>query len=344
MTLPTTSLNATDDDSDMFGPPRTSPLRYTRPRVPMISAKLRLREERKRILQLCAHKLERIKDSETNLRRSVCINNTYSRLTDEVRREKQSRYLANLPKSEITNNQTDDFFSSFSTHDESLLDTHSNDILSNQSFSHNHDMLHPMAHNNQHSNSMSDPLSSYSTHTTTTTSCSRSSRCVDTDLETLDRELNALDAAMPLVDPEITQGAEQLEKAISRKRSRSEEDNDRLVREALSTFSHYLPSPRLLSGIDDCPLLMPSDSKRYKTDSSSSSSSLSLSSEHLLDFDFDHNHNQSQKEFEVIMDALRLGGTSQSSNSSSCNDSCGQAAMLSENGGVFHNLVASLET
>lgn len=98
MTLPTTTLNATEDDSDMFGPPRTSPLRHTRPRVPMISAKLRLREERKRILQLCAHKLERIKDSETNLRRSVCINNTYSRLTDEVRREKQSRYLANLPK------------------------------------------------------------------------------------------------------------------------------------------------------------------------------------------------------------------------------------------------------
>lgn len=99
MTLPTnTTLNAADDDSDMFGPPRTSPLRHTRPRVPMISAKLRLREERKRILQLCAHKLERIKDSETNLRRSVCINNTYSRLTDELRREKQSRYLANLPK------------------------------------------------------------------------------------------------------------------------------------------------------------------------------------------------------------------------------------------------------
>lgn len=86
------------DDSDMFGPPRTSPLRHTRPRVPMISAKLRLREERKRVLQLCAHKLERIKDTEANLRRSVCINNTYSRLTDEVRREKQSRYLAQLPK------------------------------------------------------------------------------------------------------------------------------------------------------------------------------------------------------------------------------------------------------
>lgn len=202
-------------------------------------------------------------------------------------------------------------------------------------------MLHPMAQNNQQSNSMSD----YSSHTTTS-SCSRSSRCVDTDLETLDRELNALDASMPLVDPEITQGAEQLEKAISRKRSRSEEDNDRLVREALSTFSHYLPSPRLLSGIDDCPLLMTSDSKRYKSDSSStsSSSSLSLSStDHLLDFEFDHNHNQSQKEFEVIMDALRLGGSSPSNNNS-CNDSCGQAAMLSENGGVFHNLVASLET
>lgn len=194
----------------------------------------------------------------------------------------------------------------------------------------------------QSTQSMSD--SNFASHTSS--SCARSSRCVDTDLETLDRELNALDASMPLVDPEITQGAEQLEKAISRKRSRSEEDNDRLVREALSTFSHYLPSPRLLSGIDDCPLLMSSDPKRYKCDSSSSSSCLISSNDHLLDFEFDHNHNQNQKEFEVIMDALRLGGTTQSnvSNSSSCNDSCGQAAMMSENGGVFHNLVASLET
>lgn len=121
---------------------------------------------------------------------------------------------------------------------------------------------------------------------------------------------------MPLVDPEITQGAEQLEKAISRKRSRSENDeNDRLVREALSQF--YLPSPRLLSGIDDFPGI---PDKRYKTND--------------LDFDLNLDHNQNQKEFDVIMDALRLGSS----------DSCGQAAMISESG-VFHNLVvASLET
>lgn len=240
-------------------------------------------------------------------------------------------------RSEITNSHNDDFFSSFNNHNESLLDNQSSDILLNQPFSHHHNMLHPMVQNHQQSNSMSDPLSSYSTR----------SRCVDTDLETLDRELNALDASMPLVsDPDITQGAEQLEKAISRKRSRSEEDNDRLVREALSTFSHYLPSPRLLSGIDDCPLLMTSDSKRYKMDCSTSSSPSLLHSNDLIDFEFDHNHNQNQKEFEVIMDALRLGGTSQSNGvtNSSCNDSCGQAAMMSENGSVFHSLVASLET
>ncbi|KAM8720247.1 hypothetical protein ACLKA7_006312 [Drosophila subpalustris] len=108
MTLPTNPNAAnggngsgSDDDSDMFGPPRCSPpigYHHHRSRVPMISPKLRQREERKRILQLCAHKLERIKDSETNLRRSVCINNTYCRLTDELRREKQMRYLQNLPK------------------------------------------------------------------------------------------------------------------------------------------------------------------------------------------------------------------------------------------------------
>lgn len=158
----------------------------------------------------------------------------------------------------------------------------------------------------------------------------RASSCVDTDLETLDRELNALDATMPPVDPEITQGAEQLERAISRKRSRSEEDNDRLVREALSQFTQYLPSSRLLSGIDDCPLLstMSSPEKRMKTSPNVCND--------LMDFDMSLDHNQNQKEFEVIMDALRLG--------SGGSDSCGQAAMMSENG-VFHNLVvASLET
>lgn len=103
MTLPTITTqtnnsSSTYDDSDMFGPPRSSPMRSNRPKVPMISAKLRMREERKRVLQLCAHKLEKMKDSETNLRRSVCIHNTYSRLTDEVRREKQNKLLANLPK------------------------------------------------------------------------------------------------------------------------------------------------------------------------------------------------------------------------------------------------------
>lgn len=216
--------------------------------------------------------------------------------------------------------------------------------------------MHPMSQNLQQSNLLSDSLSSQTTNGSQS-SCMHHHRssCMDSDLESVDRELNALDASMPLLDPEITQGAEQLEKAISRKRSRSEEDNDRLVREALSHI--YLPSPRLLSGIDDCPLLMASDNKRCKTSPYSSSSTLDMNSasttslitsnDHLLDFEFDHNHNQSQKEFEVIMDALRLGTTSPSSNVSnggSCSDSCGQAAMMSENG-VFHNLVvASLET
>lgn len=178
---------------------------------------------------------------------------------------------------------------------------------------------------------------------TPSTSCSTSISltrplCDDTDLEMLDRELNALDASMSLTDPEITQGVEQLEKAASRKRLRSEEeDNDRLVREALSQF--YLPSPRLLSGIDDCPALVPPDSKRCKT----SSPTNMLNSNDLIDF---QSANQNAMDFEVIMDALRLG-SGQNCSTSNCNannDSCGQAALMSETG-VFHNLVvASLET
>ncbi|XP_055374761.1 putative uncharacterized protein DDB_G0282133 [Condylostylus longicornis] len=164
MTLPTTyPINGTDDDSDMFGPPRSSPpigYHHHRSKVPMISPKLRQREERKRILQLCAHKLERIKDSEANLRRSVCINNTYSRLTDELRREKQSRYLANLPKSETkpeaAHNST---FNSYKCSSNLPSTNNNNQINSNHSCS---------ANNNYNSNNLqhqNDPMEMYPSST-----------------------------------------------------------------------------------------------------------------------------------------------------------------------------------
>ncbi|CAD7086654.1 unnamed protein product [Hermetia illucens] len=445
MTLPTTSpLNGNDDDSDMFGPPRSSPVAYhhQRSRVPMISPKLRQREERKRILQLCAHKLERIKDSEANLRRSVCINNTYSRLTDEVRREKQSRYLANLPKSD-TKPETahDNMYSPYnhnyddqmelrnesyhkinhhSPHHHSLQESFNNNNLHSSSNNNNQkNKLSPMslpttpstssqnsatmmsssvgsghcggggdsggssAHSttnssidNRHQCIYSSPasltscslstttssasltsssigsttcssstLSTTSSSSTSSISSSLSSSSVDTDLEILDRELSAINASMPLIDPEITQGAEQLEKAVSsRKRSRTEEENDRLVREALSQF--YLPTQRVISAIDD----FPPDIKRTKLCSGALGSLGGTSTIADLDLDLGldmsshhhhHHHHQNQKEFEVIMDALRL---STSSPTPSAQDSCGQAAMMSESG-VFHNLVVtSLET
>lgn len=369
MTLPTNPSNAAglagEDESDMFGPPHTSPpVRRNRPKVPMISAQLRMREVRKRILQLCVHKLERIKDSERNLRRSVCINNTYSRLTDDIRREKQHKYLMlnQLTKSEkvdsVNNNNNTDINNK--NNNENLNNSNYQDEMRTGSSNNNNDAS--SINNNNNSKAVEERKSP-----------KKSSASVETDLETLDRELCALDAAMPLVDPEITQGAEQLEQAmVSRKRKFSQmddEDNDRLVREALSQF--YLPSNRLLSGIDDCPthhLLSGSpslDTKRTKVD--------------LLEHKYQHHHhhpfhslpdlnvaleltNQShQKDFEVIMDALRIGAAAAAAGSSMANgcgngtsssstgniDSCGQAAMMmaGEAGSVFHNLVVtSLET
>ncbi|XP_055903382.1 uncharacterized protein LOC129939409 [Eupeodes corollae] len=341
MTLPTTiPINDTDDDSDMFGPPRSSPpigFHHHRSRVPMISPKLRQREERKRILQLCAHKLERIKDSETNLRRSVCINNTYSRLNDELRREKQSRYLANLPKSEprpesahknvfnacsnhCNNIECNENSAHESNNNSTALDTtsipHATQPHSLTAMTNTSGCNHHIKHNSSNCSKKSTICSEKRDRKR-----SLSSNSVDADLEKLDRELSAINASMPLIDPEITQGAEQLEKAMSsRKRLRSEDESDRLVREALSQF--YIPPQRLISALDDCPL----DSKRIK-----------LAGD--LDLDLAHEMNQSQKEFEVIMDALRFGTSSPTGN-----DSCGQAAMMSESG-LFHNLVVtSLET
>lgn len=199
-----------------------------------------------------------------------------------------------------------------------------NSLSNNQYFGHPHHIKTAHLPADNHKNQ----TTTNNNHITPAHKQRRSSSSVDSDLESLDRELNALDASMPLVDPEITQGAEQLEKAISRKRSRSEDDNDRLVREALSHI--YLPSPRLLSAIDECPIILLPE-KRCKMSSASQATAADMD---LTHFDLNHlDHNQNQKEFDVILDALRLG-----------NDSCGQAAMLSESS-AFHNLVvASLET
>ncbi|XP_075157046.1 uncharacterized protein LOC142230281 [Haematobia irritans] len=400
MTLPSiTPNNQCDDDSDMFGPPRTSPYHHHRSRVPMISPKLRQREERKRILQLCAHKLERIKDSETNLRRSVCINNTYCRLTDELRREKQSRYLANLPRTENKpESARDNIFNPYNSCslDQPLVKSQStsshqqnennnnnnsqnqqNSMQKNENSSATVNASSPLACSQQNHNSLTISSSSLHHNGTeeTLSSCAlndvgntnsnysssnannnnnnnntvnnnnnnfnspirkrcMSSNNIDKDLEILDRELNAINSPMPMIDPEITQGAEQLEKALSsRKRQRSEDESDRLVREALTQF--YIPPQRLISAIDDCPLDMVNvgsiSPKRPKMSGAPND----------LDLEFDMNQNQ--KDFEVIMDALRLGSPSPTPSVGS--DSCGQAAMMSESANVFHNLVVtSLET
>lgn len=377
MTLPTNPGNAGlagEDESDMFGPPHTSPpVRRNRPKVPMISAQLRMREVRKRILQLCVHKLERIKDSERNLRRSVCINNTYSRLTDDIRREKQHKYLMLNQLTKSDNGKADSVNNNNNT---DINNKNNNENLNNSNYQYRADELRTSNNNNNTNKNDATSINNNSRTVEERKSPKKSSSSVETDLETLDRELCALDAAMPLVDPEITQGAEQLEQAmVSRKRKFSQmddEDNDRLVREALSQF--YLPSNRLLSGIDDCPthhLLsgsgsLPLDAKRTKVD--------------LFEHKYQHHHhhpfhslpdlnvaleltNQShQKDFEVIMDALRIGAAAAAAGSSmvgagatgcgntvgSSNiDSCGQAAMMmaGEAGSVFHNLVVtSLET
>ncbi|XP_060804163.1 uncharacterized protein LOC106141864 isoform X1 [Amyelois transitella] len=76
-------------EDDMFGPPRSEPA--ARPKLSMISARLRANEERKRVIEICSQKLENIEDPGRDLRRSVCINNTFFRLSEEVRKEKEAR-------------------------------------------------------------------------------------------------------------------------------------------------------------------------------------------------------------------------------------------------------------
>jgi len=57
----------------------------------MISAKYRLKEERRKVLKISIGKFKRIEDHESSLRRSVLINNTMKRLQREAREEKLQR-------------------------------------------------------------------------------------------------------------------------------------------------------------------------------------------------------------------------------------------------------------
>lgn len=77
-----------NDGDDTFSLTRTINFRVKN-KLSMISNELRMREKRKRVLQMCLRKLEQIKDSENNLRISVIIHNTYSRLTNDIKRDKQ---------------------------------------------------------------------------------------------------------------------------------------------------------------------------------------------------------------------------------------------------------------
>lgn len=96
MTFPVALLNTgknnqeykTVEDDSIFGPPRAQ-VKRVKCKVPMISNELRLRDSRRKVFQLSLRKLEKIQSSEENLRRSVCINNTFACLKAEIRHEKQ---------------------------------------------------------------------------------------------------------------------------------------------------------------------------------------------------------------------------------------------------------------
>ncbi|XP_065205229.1 uncharacterized protein LOC135835081 isoform X2 [Planococcus citri] len=88
-TCSSSSSSSLDDDmQDLYGS-RNYGLPSSRPT--MISAKYRQKEERRKVLKLSMHKLKRIEDPESSLRRSVLINNTVKRLQREAKEEKSQK-------------------------------------------------------------------------------------------------------------------------------------------------------------------------------------------------------------------------------------------------------------
>ncbi|CAO1443288.1 unnamed protein product [Diamesa tonsa] len=236
MTFPVSILNTgktnqdpkTIEDDSIFGPSR-SQLKRVKCKVPMISNELRLRDNRRKVLQLSLRKLENIQSSEENLRRSVCINNTFARLTADIRHEKQQNRVQ---------------------HNKYVLKSFCTWIYRENFFKRKSGMLKNKDNSIKENFQCNQQVKCKSINSTT----------LDNDLETLDMELTS--SPILLYDPEITQNHEQLQQAVvSRKRKiaaeyekrwEEEKNNDRLV-EALSSYQFYLPSSRLLSAIEDLP-------------------------------------------------------------------------------------------
>lgn len=87
---------SSSEDDLLFG--TSSPRNYGssfcssgKSRPTMISAKYRLKEERRKVLKISVNKLKKIEDPESSLRRSVLINNTVKRLQKEAREEKSQK-------------------------------------------------------------------------------------------------------------------------------------------------------------------------------------------------------------------------------------------------------------
>lgn len=163
------------------------------------------------------------------------------------------------------------------------------------------------------------------------------STTLDSDLETLDREL--ISSPILLYDPEITQNHEQLQQAVvSRKRKMAanyekrleeEKNNERLV-EALSSYQFYLPSSRLLSAIEEFPV----DENRLK----------------LTDIEAFITNNSNNDGIHAVNGTVDFTKSTTISNylmnnlHNNIGSNCGKAALMDHSGIVQSLVVASLET
>ncbi|CAO1434590.1 unnamed protein product [Diamesa serratosioi] len=222
MTFPVTQLNTaktnqeskTVEDDSIFGPPRTQ-LKRVKCKVPMISNELRLRDNRRKVIQLSLRKLEKIQSSEENLRRSVCINNTFCCLTADIRHEKQQNRVHHnnsKRKSSTLKSKGHCIKENFQCNQQTKYNSMTSTTLDRDLESLDRELI-------------SSPILLYDPEIT--------------------QNHEQLQQAVVSRKRKIAADYE--------KRWEEEKNNERLV-EALSSYQFYLPSSRLLSAIEDFPV------------------------------------------------------------------------------------------
>ncbi|KAG8237920.1 hypothetical protein J437_LFUL017820 [Ladona fulva] len=330
-----------------------------RARPTMISAKYRLKEERRKVLKISVAKLKRIDDPESSLRRSVLINNTVRRLQREARDEKMHRQQSVSPYLLRPKDSPIDITLSLQDLSDALVDEDQlpSRLSSLEDSPSSRDASSPsyIGFDSMESSFAAEPSQEFSSEIMVARSESSSGLFAVQESGVEEEEREACGALVNCLDELATEMCRTEGEARV-----SEEEEDEEVEDVHSVLSQFYmpPTPRMLTSIDDeeeeaaerQERQIASESAERKRQHECTDESLlmieELSEEMVLSGKrqrlSDESRHSVRKQRRARSSSL---GDIESENSQPTQFSCGHSSIFGElQSVVFHSLIASLES